>query len=72
MTTTPITVTLGGVALPASDILYLGLVPGSISGLYQLNIRIPTTAPEGNLPLVVTIGGQQTQSGATMPVQSLQ
>ncbi|MGA2600617.1 MAG: choice-of-anchor V domain-containing protein [Bryobacteraceae bacterium] len=72
VTASPITVTVGTVTLSASDVLYLGLSPGSISGLYQLNIRIPATTPEGNIPVVVSIGGQQTQSGATIPVQSLQ
>jgi uncharacterized protein (TIGR03437 family) len=64
-----ITVTLGGVALPQSDILYAGLSPGSISGLYQFNVRIPSTAPTGEVPVTISIGGSQTQAGATIPIQ---
>jgi len=64
-----ITVMLGGEALPASDILYAGLSPGSISGLYQFNIQIPASAPTGDVPVSIEIGGVQTQAGATLPIQ---
>jgi uncharacterized protein (TIGR03437 family) len=64
-----ITVTLGGATLPQSDILYAGLSPGSISGLYQFNIRIPSTASPGEVPVAISIGGSSTQAGATIPIQ---
>jgi uncharacterized protein (TIGR03437 family) len=64
-----VTVTLGGAALPQSDILYAGLSPGSISGLYQFNVRIPSTAPTGEVPVTISIGGSETQAGATIPIQ---
>src|SRR3984957_3699070 len=67
--TNSITVTIGGATLASSDILYAGLSPGSISGLYQLNVRIPSNAPSGEVPVSITIGGVQTQSGATIPIQ---
>ncbi|HLJ18327.1 MAG TPA: choice-of-anchor V domain-containing protein [Bryobacteraceae bacterium] len=67
--TTPVTVTIGGVTLPPSDVLYAGLSPGSISGLYQFNVRIPTSAPNGNVPVSIQAGGYSTQPGATIPVQ---
>jgi uncharacterized protein (TIGR03437 family) len=67
--TNSVTVTIGGTTLAASDILYAGLSPGSISGLYQFNVRIPSTAPSGEVPVTITIGGVQTQSGATIPIQ---
>jgi uncharacterized protein (TIGR03437 family) len=66
--TTPITVNIGGVTLSSSDVLYAGLSPGSISGLYQINVRIPATTGTGDIPVTITIGGSQTQSGATIPV----
>lgn len=65
----PITVTIGGITLAPSDILYAGLVPGSISGLYQINVRIPSSAPTGDVPVTITIGNYQTQSNATIPIQ---
>jgi uncharacterized protein (TIGR03437 family) len=64
-----ITVSIGGVTLASSDVLYAGLSPGSISGLYQINVRIPSSVPSGNVPVSITIGGVQTQSGATIPIQ---
>jgi uncharacterized protein (TIGR03437 family) len=67
--TNPITVTIGTVTLSSGDVLYAGLAPGSISGLYQINVRIPASAPAGDIPVTITIGGFQTQSGATIPVQ---
>jgi uncharacterized protein (TIGR03437 family) len=65
--TTPITVMIGSVTLSASDMLYAGLSPGSISGLYQINVRIPASTPAGDIPVTITIAGAQTQS-ATIPV----
>lgn len=62
-------VTIGGVTLAESDITYAGLSPGSISALYQLNVRVPASAPDGDVPVVVTVGGRQSQSGAVIPVR---
>jgi uncharacterized protein (TIGR03437 family) len=64
-----VTVTLGGVTLPAVNVLYAGVTPGS-PGLYQLNILIPANTPNGNLPLVIQVGGQQSPSGAYLTVQA--
>ncbi|HLH00531.1 MAG TPA: choice-of-anchor V domain-containing protein [Bryobacteraceae bacterium] len=64
-----VTVTIGSVTLAPADVLYAGLSPGSISGLYQFNVRIPQGTPNGNVPVSISIGGVQTQSPATIPVQ---
>ena len=64
-----ITLTIGGTTVPASDILYVGLVPGSISGLYQINVRLPATLADGDVPVVVRVGGGESQAGATIPVR---
>jgi uncharacterized protein (TIGR03437 family) len=64
-----ITVTMGGTTLAPSDVLYAGLSPGSISGLYQFNIRIPSTGSTGEVPVTISIGGSETQAGATIPIQ---
>jgi uncharacterized protein (TIGR03437 family) len=64
----PITVTIGVTTLAAQDVLYAGLSPGSINGLYQFNVRIPASAPDGDVPVSIAIGGFQTQSGTTIPV----
>ncbi|HEU0123262.1 MAG TPA: hypothetical protein VFQ91_22220, partial [Bryobacteraceae bacterium] len=59
-----------GTTLAASDVLYAGLAPGNISGLQQLNIRIPQSVPSGNVPVSITVGGVTTSSpAAVLPVQ---
>ncbi|HTB10689.1 MAG TPA: Ig-like domain-containing protein [Bryobacteraceae bacterium] len=62
-----VTVTLGGVAIPAANVLYAGVTPGS-PGLYQVNLLIPAGTPNGNLPLVIQVGGQQSPAGAYLAV----
>jgi uncharacterized protein (TIGR03437 family) len=50
-------VSLGGTAL---NVIYAGLVPGSV-GLYQINATVPAKVPVGlNVPLVVKQGGSST------------
>jgi uncharacterized protein (TIGR03437 family) len=65
----PVTITIGSLTLAPTDILYAGLSPGSISGLYQFNVRIPATAASGEVPVTITIGGIQTQAGATISIR---
>ncbi|MDQ6704933.1 MAG: hypothetical protein M3Z85_03080, partial [Acidobacteriota bacterium] len=69
ITGTP-SVILGGTTLAAADVIYAGLSPGSISGLYQVNIRIPGGTPDGDIPISLTIGGPKTQDGATIAVKN--
>jgi minor extracellular serine protease Vpr len=49
-TTTPVTVTLGG--LPC-DVQYAGLAPGFV-GVYQVNFRIPSGVASGPQDLIVS------------------
>ena len=65
----PITISVGGTLLTAADILYAGLSPNSISGLYQFNVRLPASLADGDIPVVVTIGGVSSQARATIPVK---
>jgi uncharacterized protein (TIGR03437 family) len=58
------TVTIGGVA---AQVAFSGLAPGYV-GLYQVNAVVPSTAPTGNQPLVVSIGGVSSQT-TNLPVQ---
>jgi uncharacterized protein (TIGR03437 family) len=39
------------------------------AGLYQINITIPAGAGTGNVPLVLSINGLQTQSNVSLPIQ---
>jgi len=63
------TVTIGGITLARQDIQYAGVAPGSISGLYQFDVRVPPVTPDGDVPVVIRIGGRETQKGATIPVR---
>jgi len=63
-----VTVTLGGVTIPAANVLYAGVTPNS-PGLYQVNLLLPANTPSGNLPLIIQIGGQQSPAGAYLTVQ---
>ena len=65
-TTNPVTVTIGNAQ---AEFFYAGLSPGSISGLYQINVRVPPNAPDGNLPVVATVKSVTTQVNATIPVR---
>lgn len=40
----PLTVTIGGQTVPAEDILYVGIIPGQMAGVFQINVRVPQVA----------------------------
>jgi uncharacterized protein (TIGR03437 family) len=65
----PFTVSIGGTILGQDDVQYGGLSPQSISALYQFNVRIPASTPDGDVPVVITVNGVKTQEGATIPVK---
>ncbi len=60
---------VGGIAVPATDVLYAGLSPTSISGLYQINVRLPAGLPDGKAAVTLEVNGQKAQSGLTLPVK---
>jgi uncharacterized protein (TIGR03437 family) len=63
----PVSVTIGGVALAASDILYAGAAPGQI--IDQLNFRVPANVAAGNQPIVITITGVSSSPNAFVTIQ---
>jgi uncharacterized protein (TIGR03437 family) len=69
-TTQKVAVMIGNTSLTDADILYSGLAPGNISGLYQVNVRIPAAASSGDLPIAMAIGGNQSVAGTTIPVST--
>jgi uncharacterized protein (TIGR03437 family) len=56
------TVTVGGVS---ASVLNSVLTEGSV-GLYQITIQLPANLPAGAVAIQASIGGAQTQSGATI------
>ncbi|HWB84623.1 MAG TPA: hypothetical protein VG675_10820 [Bryobacteraceae bacterium] len=62
-----VTATVGGV--PAT-VQYYGSAPGIVSGVMQVNVQIPAGAPSGPaVPIVVSVGTAQSQTGVTVAVQ---
>ena len=58
-TVNPVSVNVGGVD---SEVYFAGLVPGFI-GLYQINFRVPPSAPIGAaVPLTLTVAGVQSNT----------
>jgi uncharacterized protein (TIGR03437 family) len=54
-----VSVSVGGVA---AEVYFAGLAPGFI-GLYQINFKVPETAPVGaEVPLIVTVAGVQSNA----------
>jgi uncharacterized protein (TIGR03437 family) len=58
-----VTVMIGGAA---AQVVAANLVG---PGLYQLNVAVPASTPNGDVPVVATVGGLTTQSGAFIAVQ---
>jgi uncharacterized protein (TIGR03437 family) len=49
---------------------YVGSTPGQVSGMLQVNAKVPYTAPTGNaLPLTVYVGSYPAQGGVTVSVR---
>jgi len=67
LATTPFSVNIGGLTVPASDIKYAGLAFDA-PGFYQVNVVVPDV-PDGDQPIVVTVGGASSQRNVTIPVK---
>lgn len=62
----PVAATVDG--QPAQVVFY-GEAPGLVAGLMQVNIVIPTASRSGAVPIVISVGGNPSQSSATVSVQ---
>jgi uncharacterized protein (TIGR03118 family) len=58
----PVTATLGG---QAATVVYAGSAPGQIAGVMQVEIVVPAGAGTGPVPLVLTVGGVSSSTGAS-------
>jgi uncharacterized protein (TIGR03437 family) len=56
-------ISVGGTS---ANVSFMGLVE---SGVYQLNVTLPTSLANGDAALLAVIGGVQTQTGVSIPVQ---
>jgi uncharacterized protein (TIGR03437 family) len=63
----PVRVRIGGVEATPD---YAGAAPDSVSGLLQVNVRIPPTAPSGSaVPVTLLIGEALSRTGTTVAIQ---
>ena len=61
-----VSVTVGG--QPAA-VTFAGEAPGTVAGVLQVTIEVPSNAPSGDLPLVVSVGSLKSQDGVTVSVR---
>jgi uncharacterized protein (TIGR03437 family) len=61
-----VSVTLGG--RPVTDVSFAGL-SSAAPGLYRFDWRVPMDAPDGDAALVLRVGGNNSQTGVTIPVR---
>jgi len=59
-----VTVTIGGISAPVS---WAGLIG---TGLYQLNVTVPTSFASGSYPVIVTVAGVSSPAGALLNIKS--
>lgn len=62
----PVTATIGG---QAATVEYYGTAPGIVYGVMQVNLRIAADSASGNLPVVISVGSNNTQASVTVAVQ---
>jgi uncharacterized protein (TIGR03437 family) len=62
-------VSIGGIAIAATDINYAGEAPGIISGVIQVNAKIPAGVGPGAVPVVFKVGGVPSQANVTVSVR---
>ena len=60
----PVTVTLGGGAVPV-----LGAVLSGYAAVYQIAIQIPAAIADGDYPIVATVAGAQSPNIVMLSVQ---
>ena len=59
------TATVGG---QPAQVLYAGPAPGLVSGIFQINVTLPSGTPSGNVPVTVQVGTAGSQT-VTVAVQ---
>ena len=63
----PVSVMIDGVQTEEPS--FAGGAPGTVTGVFQIRVRVPENVRSGNLPVVVTIGGASSQPGVTVAVR---
>ncbi len=63
-----VSVSIGSTKLDASDVLYAGVAIGKV-GVYQINIQLPDSIPDGNQPVQILKNGFTSPAGGYITVQ---
>ena len=66
---TDVRVAFGDIAVAPTEISYIGGAP-CCAGLYQLTVKVPESAPNGELPVTLTIDSVESPEGPFVAVQS--
>lgn len=62
-----VSVSIGG---QDAEMFYAGSAPGLVSGVLQVNAKVPDNAPQGSaIPVILTVGDHSSQDGATLAVK---
>ena len=65
-TVSTVTVMLNGTALPAANVLYAGMAPGLMAGVYQVNIKIPAGVTSGDGTVKLMVNGVASPDAITL------
>lgn len=65
----PVTVTIGGIPVPAKDVIYAGEAPGIVAGVLQVDATVPQGAGTGPVSVVIQVGGASSQSNVTVSLK---
>ena len=69
--TNPFAITIGSIPVPDEDVFYAGTAP-CCAGLYQIVVKVPPSAPDGDLEVIATVAGISTPPGPFVSVKSMQ
>ncbi len=64
-TVNPVTVKIGGI----DATVYGSVLSPGFAGLYQIAVQVPTSAPDGDLPIVATVNGVSSPATTLLTVQ---
>jgi uncharacterized protein (TIGR03437 family) len=62
-------VIIGGIPVAAANITYAGEAPSNVSGVMQVNAKIPPGVASGPASVVVRVGGVPSQANVTVAVR---
>jgi uncharacterized protein (TIGR03437 family) len=52
-----------------ATVTFYGEAPGLVSGVLQVNLVVPPNTPSGAVPLAISVGGKQSQTGVNLSVR---